>query len=269
MKKTFVLLIGIGVVIAILGVAGYAYAQGDQPITPEQPNAPGNHSGFKSFSKGHSIRGGGFFPGAHGLQGQDGPLHEYLLPAFANAFGLNEEETQVLQQAQQIMAQVSENYPPGSEEFNVRMKEAVQSAVDTALNDGAITEDQAQKILDHFNQFESGPLGTKGRGHRGMGMPEAHNDYLSEYIQPALAEVFGLTPEELQARYDAGDTLWEIGVDQGLTLEEFQIKMHDAHADAINAALDDETITQEQADFMLERLSTSSNFGFGNKGHHP
>lgn len=268
MKKTFILLIMVGVVVATLGVVGYAYAQGDTPGTPAQPHVPGIKKGSMGFGRGQRLQGSGFFPGARVLKGQDGPMHEYLLPAFANAFGLNEEETQVLQQAQQIMAQISENYPPGSEEFNANMKEAVQSAVDAALNDNAITEDQAQKILDHFTRFETSTSGKNGFGHREMGMPEAQNGYLSEYVQPALAEAFGLTTEDLQARHDAGDTLWDIGVDQGLTLEEFQNKMVDAHANAINAALKDGTITQDQADFMLERLSTGSNFGFGTKRHH-
>ena len=203
MKKTIIILIVIGVVVTTLGFAGYAYAQGDTPGTPTQPHVPGIKKGSMGFGRGQRFQDGDFFPGARVLKGENGPMHEYLLPAFANAFGLNEEETQVLQQAQQIMAQVSEIYPPGSDEFNTQMKEAVQSAVDAALNDGAITEDQAQKILDHFTRFETRTSGKKGYGRRGMGMPEAQNGYLSEYVQPALGEAFGLTTEEIRARHDA------------------------------------------------------------------
>lgn len=258
MKKTIIVLVITGALVATLGIAGFAYAQDNQPGTPTAPASPFNGQGFMM----HKGRGGqGFLPNAGIGFGRDGILHDYMLPAFGQAFDLSDAELSVLEEAQQIMDNIAENYPPGSEEFITRMKEAVETAVDAALADGAITEEQAQNMLDRLNQSGKPAVGGKGFGRRGMGTPQ--DGLLADYIEPAIAEAFGLSVDELQARQEAGETLWDIGVEQGLTLEQFQTIMQEAHTNAINNALNDGVITQDQADLMLERLEQGGAFGRG------
>lgn len=79
----------------------------------------------------------------------------------------------------------------------------------------------------------------------------------------AFAQAFGLTPEELETRRQAGDTLWDIAQEQGLTAEQFQELMTTARTNAINQAVADGLITQDQADFMLERMGTMMGNGVG------
>lgn len=94
-------------------------------------------------------------------------------------------------------------------------------------------------------------------GH-GPGNPE--DNPLHEYMTNALADAFGLTSEELQAMHDNGTTLWDYAAEQGMTIADFQTKMETARSTALEQAVADGVITQEQADWM-------SSHGPGQKGH--
>lgn len=110
-----------------------------------------------------------------------------------------------------------------------------------------------------------------GHGY-GQGMPgrscagsdeNGEHGFLHDYMSTAFAQALGLTPEELEARCQAGDTLWDIAEEQGLTLEQLREMIVTARTNAINQAVEDEVITQLQADFMLERLENMAENGMG------
>lgn len=73
-----------------------------------------------------------------------------------------------------------------------------------------------------------------------------------------MAEALGLTPEGLFAELHGGKSLAEVaeaqGVDLGLLQEQLQGAMQAARVEAIQQAVEDGTLTQEQADDMLDRL---------------
>lgn len=86
---------------------------------------------------------------------------------------------------------------------------------------------------------------------------------------PVFAEAFGMTEAELQAQLDAGETPWSIAADKGLTLAEFSELQTAAHKAGLDAAVAAGTITQTQADLMLERMSQNPMGGkgmFGGRG---
>jgi uncharacterized protein YidB (DUF937 family) len=119
--------------------------------------------------------------------------------------------------------------------------------------------------------------GRMGRGMMGYGAnnqgnsncPMADGDEDSGYgvmhdaMVSAFAQALGLTPEELQTRLQAGDTLWVIAQERGMTTEQFQEMMTTARNSAVNQAVADGVITQEQADFMLERMGRMMGNGIG------
>lgn len=111
------------------------------------------------------------------------------------------------------------------------------------------------------------PAGPGQRGWGGMGMMgQAYNgDYgpLHTYMFDAMADAFGLTPEDLQARHDAGDTMWTIAQELGITEERFLELMTQARTTALENAVADGVITQEQADWMLQRMTQMHANGFG------
>lgn len=86
---------------------------------------------------------------------------------------------------------------------------------------------------------------------RGTGTGPMHT-----YMVEAYAEALGLSVEDVQAEFDAGKTMWQIAADQGLDDEQVKGVMIQARTVALNAMVADGVLTQEQADFMLERMNT-------------
>lgn len=115
------------------------------------------------------------------------------------------------------------------------------------------------------------PFGPwSGRGGHGPGMMGRWYDDgdgeagpMHETMQASIAAALGLTVEELDAAYDDGNTVWDIAQEQGLTSEEFSALMFDARSTALEQAVTDGSITQEQADWMQSRWTEMQESGFG------
>ena len=83
------------------------------------------------------------------------------------------------------------------------------------------------------------------------------------------AEALGLTPEDLFAELHSGKTLEEIAEEQGIEMDALQEAMATARVDAmrqaIEQAVEDGNMTQEQADWLLEGMEK----GFLPRGRGP
>lgn len=96
----------------------------------------------------------------------------------------------------------------------------------------------------------------------------------------AAAEALGMTTEELSAELWAGKTLADIAEEKGVDLVELQATVQSAvqaarvsaMQDAINQAVEAGTITQENADWLLEGIEQGFipgfGFGLGGRGGH-
>ena len=100
-------------------------------------------------------------------------------------------------------------------------------------------------------------------GGRGGMMGQSGSGLLHDYMLAGFAEAFGLEVADLQARIDAGETMYDVALSLGYTQESFTELMTSVRTDAINQALADGVITQEQADWMLSRLAQRAASGFG------
>ena len=83
----------------------------------------------------------------------------------------------------------------------------------------------------------------------------------------AAAELLGLSPEKLESRHDAGETLWEIAEAEGLSEEGIQELMFAAHDQALQAGIADGLLTQEQAEWMDEHMDYMWNGEFDHCGN--
>ena len=122
------------------------------------------------------------------------------------------------------------------------------------------------------------PQGSGGYGQGMMGGRGAHSlmgqggpvdgsfGPMHEYMVATFAEALNLTPAELQAHLDAGETMWQVAEAQGITLENFRTLMLEARADALQQAVEAGTITSDQAEWMSQRLSRMEERGFGSGG---
>lgn len=85
---------------------------------------------------------------------------------------------------------------------------------------------------------------------------------LKEYIDPdaLMAEALGISPADLQAAREEGTSLPALLEELGLTYAEFAQAKQGAYESAVQQAVDDNVLTQEQADQIL------SGGGFGGPG---
>jgi hypothetical protein len=119
---------------------------------------------------------------------------------------------------------------------------------------------------------EETPLFPRGsRGPRDGGMGSVAEDGIGlfqidqEAIHQELADLLGISLSELESALENGETLASLAVKYEVDFEELQSVMDAAHVEALDQAVADGTITQEQADWILERqaaMGMESGTGF-------
>ncbi|MBN2043843.1 MAG: hypothetical protein JW757_02385 [Anaerolineales bacterium] len=146
---------------------------------------------------------------------------------------------------------------------------AHEKAIQQAIADGKITQEQADAMAEREAQF-----GKPGFGFHGPDM------------NTLLAEELGITVEELQdAQQEAQEIMLEQALEDGRITEDeyenFQLRqtMHPyfeeafsaAFQDAVDQALEDGAITEAQAESLLSgKMPFGKGFsGFGHGGHRP
>ena len=108
-----------------------------------------------------------------------------------------------------------------------------------------------------------GPNGARGGNGDGTGIPMERNINLDGLLDDAMASYIaselGITVDELKSREAAGETLVEIGLSLGFDQQTILDLHTDARIAALNQAVADGSITQEQADWMISRLDFGQN----------
>lgn len=85
---------------------------------------------------------------------------------------------------------------------------------------------------------------------------------LHDYMEKALAEKLGVPLATVETQFDAGETLYQIALDNGISQADMPAFMLEVRTIAINAALTDGVITQTQADRMLQARGNGLRQGF-------
>ena len=113
----------------------------------------------------------------------------------------------------------------------------------------------------------SGWMGGRGsQGGVGAGNIALGEGILHDYLIAAYAEKLNIPVADLEARLDQGETLSEIAVSTGLTLDQFRTLMVEVRSQAIDQAVADGTLTQEQADWMKQHGAGQMGNGRGMRG---
>lgn len=127
------------------------------------------------------------------------------------------------------------------DDLEAAMQEADLAAIQQLQDQGLITEDEASLMQARAKL----------------------RDYLGEGT--LVAEALGITPDELQQALADGKTVADLIDEQGLDRATFQQNLTDARQAAIEQAVGDGVITQDQAD----QLQSMPHFGLGEFGHGP
>ncbi len=94
-------------------------------------------------------------------------------------------------------------------------------------------------------------MGGRGpRGGSGAGNGIASDGILHDYMIAAYAEALNIPVADLEARLENGETMSQIALSTGMTLDEFRTLMVDVRTQAIDQALADGVLTQAQADWL-------------------
>lgn len=131
------------------------------------------------------------------------------------------------------------------EELTAARLAAKETVLAQLVAEGTITQAQADAILSGEGLRSIGPLMT------------------SEAMHAVIAEALGITVEELTAAQADGQRLTDLAAELGVAIEDVQTAVQEAHDAAVQQALADGLITQEQADWLLERGAMGMHNGMG------
>jgi len=91
---------------------------------------------------------------------------------------------------------------------------------------------------------------------------------MHEYVEKALAAKLGLTEEQVEDDLAAGNSMYQIALDNGVNQEDLANFMNEVHTEAFASVVQDGVMTQEQADWMLQRMQNRGGYGTGNCPMH-
>ena len=255
MKKLFVIGAVSLVVLLAASAAGIAYAQKQLPPVPEF---------VRGMMSGQAVMNGRGMMAAqwnYAQQGAQGPIHDYMVAAAADPFGLTPEELQTRLSAGETMWQIAEGQGLSTEEFREVMAAARDQAVEQAVADGIFTQEQADRMKGGMgrmwgNGFAHGYMAGQGMmGGFGPGEP----GIMHEYMLPFMAAALDMTAEELQARLDEGVSMWQAASEQGLDEQAIRDLMLTARTKAVESAVEAGLLPEESGALMLERMDTMMN----------
>jgi hypothetical protein len=104
-----------------------------------------------------------------------------------------------------------------------------------------------------FAQGGQPPFGQGGYGY----------GWMHDYVEQALAAKLGLTEKQVEDQLTAGKPMYQIALDNGIKQEDLANFMNEVHKDAFARAVKAGVITQQQADWMLQRMQTMYQNGYG------
>ena len=160
----------LAVLVVAFGSAGAVFAQ-----SPEAVSVP---SEYARGGRGGSGGGTGWMGQEMNLE-LEGILHDALVAAFADALDLPVEEINARLEDEETMAEIAISTGMTLDEFQTLMDEVLQQAVDQAVEDGLLTEAQAEWFLARgarmyggagmYSGMEASTRRSAGRGQSGTG----------------------------------------------------------------------------------------------------
>ncbi len=139
-------------------------------------------------------------------------------------------------------------------------RDAARETVQQAVNDGVLTQKQADALLRRLDQQAPGalPFGGpfRGRGwrpgwHRGRGFGPVFG---RQSVLDAAAKALGMTSQDLVAELKAGKSLADIAEEKGVVEDAVKRAVLDALKAQLDQAVKDGRLTQTQAEQMKTRM---------------
>jgi uncharacterized protein (DUF433 family) len=179
--------------------------------------------------------------------------------AFGAVALADEEENPVAQRfpklaerAQRMKSAFALKLGVSEEDLDTAWSGARADVIQQALDEGTITQEQADKMLEQESTFLGPNMMGRGRkqpGKRGVRGVDALRQGL-----PVVAEALDMTPQELMEALQDGATIAELADEQGVELDDITEAIVAKAEELLATAVENERITQEQADEILANL---------------
>jgi len=137
------------------------------------------------------------------------------------------------------------------------VREAVEAVLEKKVADGTLTQEQADRMMEWLDGAARMRIGKFGMRMGDFGLSED------------ICDLLGLSPEELREQLREGKSLAEILEEQGVDREELQEAMLAGLTEMLEEKVADGTLTQEQADRILERIEERAGWGMGRLAFTP
>jgi hypothetical protein len=136
------------------------------------------------------------------------------------------------------------------EQLTNALKEAAIARVDAAVKAGRLTEERGNEIRERIRQGDGVPFlgGPGGPGH--------HHRHGPPPGMTAAAEYLGLPAAELREQLVDGKSLADVAGDRDKSVDGLKEAMEKAIRADIEQAVEDEKLTRERADRILEDLES-------------
>ena len=147
------------------------------------------------------------------------------------------------EESQAVIDDAAEQLGVEPSELSDALKQALENRVDQAVEDGRLTEEQADALKERIDSGDA-PLVFGGFG--GPGFGHGHFGHFADL--DAAATYLGLTEAELRAELEDGKTLAEIAEAEGKSVDGLVQALLKAASTRIDQAVVDGKLTQAQAD---------------------
>ena len=236
MKKHKRVAIFVSVLVALVVLAGATITFAQGPILPDR-------LGFGSEGGHPTWPGPGRGPGFRD--------NETLNDAIAEFLGISVEELEGALAGGETIRTLVEELGLDMTDFQAALQAAHAEMLQQAVADGNITQEQADRMI--YRQGALNVFGHVGKG--GFGL----RDKDGTAWRTTLAEVLGIPVEQLEKRLADGETIRTLVETLGFDMAEVQTALQAARAEMLQQAVADGSITQEQAERMLNHLSVRRN----------
>lgn len=245
MNKLFKISGAVAVIAGVMTVSTATFAQETAPQSDDRPSiAQRVQDGIRN---GLRNRGGGF-----------GDLNIDKGTIMAEALGISVEELEAAKADGTNKRELIEQLGLDAETVKANVQTAMIAQIQAGVESGTITQEQADQMIERVERVENGKKGFGKRGHRGG----KHRGGKRGVNPEVMAQALGISVEELEAAKAEGTKLNELIEQLGLDQETVKANLQAAKIAQIQAKVEDGSITQEQADRMIERIES------GERGRH-
>jgi len=148
---------------------------------------------------------------------------------------------------QSFISKFAANLGVSEDQVTAAMDATQKQMIDEAVQQGKLTQEQADKIQSTT---------TKGFVFHGFGFDRGGDDSVKGPGRnlDSMATALGITTDQLNTELEAGKKIQDIAADQGMTMDQFNQKMLEMKKDAISKAVSEGKLTQDQADNMQQKM---------------